>query len=227
MSRTAQILLIIMLITDICTFVPAFAGLAGAAFLWDDPTVEAYSWTGLLRVVLTLLLMAAAPCVVGNFLLVGETLRRRCRINAVTWATFLPPLLITGGIVYLVAGEVQDTLKTHRAERSYEVIVAAPQMSQFHNLTKDLSPYVRLALALRAQKRLNEQGISPPDTVDELYADEYRVMLDQAEALKHGSISKSEYDIQRELEWEYELETSTKLGRPNPLLEKKFFDLRY
>lgn len=68
-----------------------------------------------------------------------------------------------------------------------------------------------MALALRTQQHLKEQGIALSGTVDALYAEEYRVMLGQAEALKLGQISKSEYDLQHGLESEYQLKIGATL----------------
>ncbi|MCH4090531.1 hypothetical protein [Acetobacter sp.] len=225
MARWTRILLFVMLAIDVCAFIPSFLGPAGAAFLWDDPTVKIASWAGVLRVPLTFLFMGAPLYVGGNFVLASVALKNQRSINSVLWVSFLPSLMILGGIGYFAGSELQDTIETHRVERSYEAIVASPQMTRFHTLTKDLSPYVRLTLALRAQQRLKEQGISPPATVDELYADEYRVMLSLAEALKRGAISKSEYDLQHGLATEDYLEISTKLGKPHTFPEDKFFQL--
>ncbi|WP_133058353.1 hypothetical protein [Acetobacter cibinongensis] len=73
----------------------------------------------------------------------------------------------------------------------------------------------RLSLALRAQRRLNEQNIVPPATPDELCVDEYLVMLSQREDIKSSRLTKSEY----------QLEIGTTLAKPSTFPESKLFEL--
>lgn len=106
MSRGIKTLLVVMLIIDICTFPPSILGWVGVAFVWDDPTVKNVSWPGLLRFPLTFLLMGA-PFYVGiNFVLACRSLTGHRLVNAATWVSFLPPLLILGGIMYFMMDNV-------------------------------------------------------------------------------------------------------------------------
>lgn len=137
-------LLIVIFIIDVYTFYPSILGVIGAGFLWDDPNVKAGNWTGLLRLVLTFLLFEGPCCIASNLVLAGRSLRYQSRPTVLTWVTFLPSLLVAGVIVYFDVDDLQDRMQTRRVKRSYEEIVAASQMEQFHLLTKDLSPLCKI-----------------------------------------------------------------------------------
>ncbi|GBQ66466.1 hypothetical protein AA103196_1405 [Ameyamaea chiangmaiensis NBRC 103196] len=214
-----------MLVVSLCAFLPSLLGLAGAALAWDDPTIKAISWTGLLRIVLSIALMGLPICVAGNIALTIAALRGYRPVNALTWVSFIPTLLVVGGIGYLFLDDTLDERRTRQVERSYDAIVAAPQMAKFHAVTQDLSPYLRLDLARRAQQRLTEHGIAPPATVDELYTEEYRVMVGQRDAFRRGETSKAEYQQQQGIASQEFLEMSVTLGKPRTIPEAKFLEI--
>lgn len=189
------------MIYDVLIAPPVLLAAVMSPFLWDDPKAMDRGLLTTAMLALTFALWAAPFCLAASFGLAVRNVIARRRPRPWDWLLLVPTLPIVAGLGVFGVQELQDEAGQRQLAHRYAALVAHPEMAGFRRLADILPAGTRVDSAERVWTEWRDEGRTPPDTVDALFADQERCMTGHAAAFRAGRTDKAAYAEQTSSDW--------------------------